>query len=102
MSLLAYWLRAKDGETVSFKPRGGSMKGLIESGELVKVAPCTPEDLRKGSIVLVKVRGNVYLHKVLAIQGNRYQIGNNRGGINGWTTFDGIAGRCVEVSGREI
>jgi hypothetical protein len=27
------------GETVSFRPRGNSMTGIIESGQLVTVAP---------------------------------------------------------------
>ncbi len=32
-----------------------------------------------------------------AIQGERYQIGNNRGGINGWITRRQIYGRLVGV-----
>jgi hypothetical protein len=34
--------------------------------------------------VLCKVRGAEYLHLVKAIQGSRFQIGNNRGHVNGW------------------
>jgi hypothetical protein len=34
-------------------------------------------------IVLCRVSGNQYLHLVKAIQGERFQIGNKRGGING-------------------
>jgi len=42
--------------------------------------------IRKGDIVYVKVRGRFYTHLVVAIgQDGRYLIGNNHGGINGWT-----------------
>jgi hypothetical protein len=34
---------------------------------------------------------------VKAIQGTRFQIGNNRGRINGWITASGIYGKCVRV-----
>jgi hypothetical protein len=34
---------------------------------------------------------------VKAIQGGRFQIGNNRGGINGWIGHNGIFGRLVRV-----
>ena len=36
-----------------------------------------------GDVVLCKVNGRHYLHLVKAIQGKRFQIGNNRGRING-------------------
>jgi hypothetical protein len=32
-----------------------------------------------------------------AIQGPRFQIGNNRGGINGWITKRQVFGRLVAV-----
>jgi hypothetical protein len=43
------------------------------------------------------VNGNQYLHLVKAIQGSRFQIGNNRGRINGWVSANGIYGKCVRV-----
>lgn len=48
----AYIARLKAGETVAFRPRGGSQ---------------------------------------------RFQIGNNRGFINGWIGPNGIYGRCIKV-----
>jgi hypothetical protein len=53
--------------------------------------------LEVGDIVLCKVHGNEYLHIVKAIQGGRFQIGNNRGLINGWIGPNGIYGRCVRI-----
>lgn len=85
------------GETVSFRPRGHSMSGKIESGQLCTVIPVDATSLQVGDIVLCKVNGSEYLHLVKAIQGPRFQIGNNRGRINGWITAGTIYGRCVRI-----
>jgi hypothetical protein len=90
--------RLKAGETVTFRPRGHSMTGRIESGQLCTVAPVAdPATLGPGAIVLCRVGGNDYLHLVKAIQGRRFLIGNNRGGINGWVGAGAIYGECVRV-----
>lgn len=93
----AYIEKLRGGEAVSFRPRGHSMKGKIESGQLCTVEPVLAESLRTGDIVLCKVNGREYLHLIKAIRGARYQIGNNRGGINGWVPAGAIFGRCVRV-----
>jgi hypothetical protein len=85
------------GETVSFRPRGNSMSGKIESGQLCTVEPVDPATVKVGDIVLCKVRGREYLHIVKAIQGPRFQIGNNRGHVNGWITAGSLFGRCTKV-----
>jgi len=84
------------GQTVSFRPRGQSMSPRIESGQLCTVEPVDPEAVRAGDIVLCKVRGAEYLHFVKAVQDGRFQIGNNRGHINGWIGASGIFGRLVK------
>ena len=89
--------RLRAGETVSFRPRGNSMAGKIESGQLCTVEPVDPAALAVGDIVLCKVNGQEYLHLVKAVQGPRFQIGNNRGKINGWVTANAIFGRCIAV-----
>ena len=61
------------------------------------MVPVEPATLQKGDIVLCKVNGKEYLHLVKAVQGPRFQIGNNRGGINGWVTAGGIYGRLIRV-----
>lgn len=94
----AYIAKLKLGETVSFRPRGSSMAGKIESGQLCTVEPITDvSTLEPGHIVLCKVGGNEYLHLIKAIQGQRFQIGNNRGFINGWIGPNAIYGRCIQV-----
>ena len=72
------------------------MKGKVESGQLVTVVP-VDRALEIGDIVLCRVGGNEYLHLVKAIDGDRHQIGNNRGGINGWVGKAAIFGRCVRI-----
>lgn len=91
-----YISKLKAGETIQFRPRGNSMVGLIESGQLVTIIPIN-KPLEKGDIVLCKVNGNEYLHKITAIDGERYQIGNNKGRINGWTNIKFIYGLCTKV-----
>ena len=94
----AYIAQLKEGQTVQFRPRGQSMKGKVESGQLCTVEPIEEHsELCKGDIVLCKVNGHQYLHLIKAIQGKRFQIGNNRGGINGWVTKTSIYGKCIKV-----
>ncbi len=88
----------KSGKQVSFRPRGNSMSGRINSGDLCTIAPINEVDtIQVNDIVLCKVNGNQYLHLVKAIKGEQYQIGNNRGGINGWITARSIFGKCINV-----
>ena len=92
-----YITKLQAGETVSFRPRGHSMAPRIGSGQLCTVEPVDPAAICAGDIVLCKVRGSEYLHFVKAIQGDRFQIGNNRGLINGWIGASGIYGRLSKV-----
>jgi len=93
--------RVAEGETVTFRPTGNSMVPLIHSRDEVVVAPVDPNLVEVGDIVLTKVAGNIYIHLVKAIEPgkHRVQIGNNRGGINGWTGFDRVYGIAVSVAG---
>lgn len=95
---ISYITKLKNGETVSFRPRGHSMKGKIESGQLCTVEPISDfNDLRKGDIVLCKVGGSEYLHLIKAFQAGRFQIGNNRGRINGWIGANCIFGKLIKI-----
>jgi hypothetical protein len=73
------------------------MSGKIESGQLCTIEPVDAAALEVGDIVLCKVNGAQYLHLIKAISGPRFQIGNNRGRINGWITATSIYGKCVRV-----
>ena len=83
------------GRAVTLRPRGHSMEPLIASGQAVTVEPIVSDPIRVGDVVLCRVRGHHYLHLVKAIQGDRYLIGNNRGGLNGWINRRAIYGRWV-------
>jgi hypothetical protein len=87
----------KEKEQVEFRPRGNSMEPLVKDNQLVKVQRVdenTP--IKYGDIVLCVVSGRQYLHLVKAINGDRYLIGNNRGGLNGWTNRKRIYGVLVK------
>ena len=73
------------------------MRGKVNDGDLVTLEPCEPGALATGDIVLVRVRGTDYLHLIKAINGDRFLIGNNRGGTNGWVGRNAIYGRAVRV-----
>ena len=92
-----YIARLQKGETVSFRPRGHSMRGKIASGALCTVAPFDASLLSVGDIVLCTVRGAQYLHLVKAMRDGQFQIGNNVGGINGWISARAIYGRLGSV-----
>lgn len=85
------------GKTVRFRPRGNSMKGKIESWQLCTIEPVDPQTVTEGDIVLCKVMGREYLHLVTRANYPRFEIGNNHGFINGWTTAKQIFGKCVRV-----
>ena len=47
-----YIARLKQGETVQFRPRGHSMRGKIESGQLCTVEPVDSDTVQAGDVVL--------------------------------------------------
>ncbi len=53
--------------------------------------------LKKGDIVLCKVKGSQYFHLIKATQGDRYQIGNNIGRINRWIEMNTIYGVRINI-----
>ena len=85
------------GEAVEFRPTGGSMRGRINSGQLCCGVPVDATALQVGDIVLCRVHAKEYLHLIKAIDGRLFQIGNNRGSINGWIDAKSIYGKCVSV-----
>jgi hypothetical protein len=87
------------GETAQVRPRGHSMKGKVNDGALVTLEPCAVGALEPGDVVLVRVRGAVYLHLVKAVNQGRFLIGNNRGGVNGWVGSHAIYGKATRIEG---
>jgi hypothetical protein len=88
--------KLQNGESFITKEKGNSMVPLIKSGQPHKLAPATWEEVKVGDIVFCKVKGNLYTHLVKAKDEQRgVQIGNNKGGINGWTK--NVFGKVIEV-----
>lgn len=91
------------GERVRIHPRGHSMRPRIHSEWPVLLAPVTTTTpLEAGDIVLVRVRGRVYLHCIQARDGGRYKIGNMRGHTNGWVHRDAVFGIAVAIGPDEV
>ena len=86
------------GETVTIRGGGNSMVGRLNPGEDLVLAAYSPDCiLNFGSIVLARVRRRWCLHQVVAINGDRVQIGDSKGYIIGWTTLDQVIGVVVCV-----
>lgn len=85
------------GKHVQIRPHGGSMRGRIESGDLVTLAPVGADDVKVDDIVLVQWKGNYLLHLIREIRDDEFLIGNNLGKINGWVKGRDIRGRVVGV-----
>ena len=94
--------RLRAGETVECRPTGNSMTPIIKSGQAVTISPVDPATVGKGDVVLARVGGRYYLHKISAIQPGRLQISNNHGHVNGWTPRDQVYGIVTVVAGRPL
>lgn len=70
------------------------MTPIIKSYQPVTLEPVDVDLLKKGDVVLVKVRGNIYTHKVVGLRKGQAQIGNNHGKINGWTNLTNVFWHC--------
>lgn len=88
--------RLEKGETFTTSESGNSMVPLIHSKQEHIIAPTTLDAVEVGDIVYCKVKGNFYTHLVKAKDLNKgCLIGNNKGGINGWTK--NIFGKVIKV-----
>lgn len=88
--------RLLKGETFITKEHGNSMSPRIKSGQPHKLEPATWETVEVDDAVYCKVHGNYYTHIVKAKNPQQgCLIGNNKGGINGWTKQ--VYGKVIEV-----
>lgn len=96
-----YISQLREGDTVRFRPKGGSMTGIINDGDLVVVEP--PKGMPAvGDIVLCSVRGRQYVHLIKKAENGFLLIGNNRGGVNGWIGFEQVHGQVTIVNGKPL
>lgn len=86
------------GEPIERHKEGGnSMLPLIKSNQPVTLTPCKDIELKVNDIVFCKVKGRFVTHKILKIRNKQYQIGNNRGYVNGWISKDKIYGLVTKI-----
>jgi hypothetical protein len=73
------------------------MEPTIRHRGLVHLEPCSADDVQKGDIVLCRVHGTTFLHRVKGrdARTGRVLIGSDRGSINGWTKM--VFGRVTRV-----
>jgi hypothetical protein len=87
--------KLQKGETFITSEKGNSMSPIIKSGQEHKIAPVKLENVEVDDIVFCKVNGHFYTHLVKGKGVKGFLIGNNKGGINGWTKQ--IYGRVIEI-----
>lgn len=95
MSDWAAWVirQLQQGQRVTIRPRGHSMRSIIADGQPVTLAPLAADEPRVGDVVLCRVRGRTVLHQVHAVGLRGYAIANGRGHLNGWCPQAQIYGR---------
>jgi len=86
------------GSPVQVRPQGGSMRGRIESGQLMTIAPASAADVKIDDVVFVRWKGNYLLHLVKQIGEEGILIGNNVGKINGWAAREDVLGIVTAVA----
>lgn len=80
------------GETIyGYKEGGNSMTPLIYSRQPVDIVPID-RDIEKDDIVFCRIGKRYYMHLVTAVDGERVQISNNHGHVNGWTHINNVYG----------
>ena len=87
----------KENGTSQIRPHGGSMRGRIESGQLVTIEKIEGHQVNLDDVILVKWKGNYLLHIAKEINEEEVLIGNNLGKINGWVSKNNIIGKVVKI-----
>ena len=74
------------GSSVRFQATGHSMYPAIKDGEMIKVEPVEPSQIKKGDIVLYRMKKGVIAHRVVHIERR-----------NGGTPFFVLRGDTLET-----
>lgn len=85
------------GKSITIKPLGGSMRGRIESGQLVTLIPINLAEIKVNDVVFVQWKSSYLLHLVKEIKNDKFLIGNNLGKINGWVCGENILAKAANV-----
>lgn len=86
----------EEGKIFETSEKGNSMTPIIKSGQKHILEPVNWENCEEGDIVFCKCKNSYYTHLVKAKNDTKgCLIGNNKGGINGWTKQ--VFGKVIEV-----
>jgi hypothetical protein len=95
--------RLQKGEVIEdYREGGNSMTPLIKHRQPVTLHPVDTSKLERGDMVFVRVGGRFYTHKVVGLREGQVQIGNNHGGVNGWTKLENVYGIVTSVDGTPV
>jgi len=84
--------------TCQVRPIGGSMRGRIESGQLVTIKAIEGNEVALEDAIFIRWKGNYLIHLAKEITEDKILIGNNIGKINGWIDKDQVIGKVVKVA----
>lgn len=86
--------------SVIIRCNGNSMRPIIAPQEAIHLRKVLPSQIRVGDAVFCRINGNLQVHKVSAIDLERFQISNNKGWVNGWIGYNCIYGLAVQIEDR--
>lgn len=92
----------EEQQFVILKCNGNSMRPLMQPKDSLHIVRVPVAKLRAGDAVFCRVNGGLQVHKIGAIQDNRYRIENNSGFVNGWISENNIFGLLVQVNDRVL
>ncbi len=85
----------QDTRVCQIRPIGGSMRGRIESGQLVTLKKIHADEVEIEDVVFVKWKNNYLLHVAKEISETNILIGNNLGKINGWIPKENVIAKVI-------
>ncbi|MGV3612843.1 MAG: hypothetical protein ACO1N0_17915 [Fluviicola sp.] len=87
----------KSDGTARIRPAGGSMRGRIESGQLVTLQTSTYAEVEINDVIFIHWKGNYLIHLVVDKKEEQLLIGNNVGKINGWIPAEAVIAKVIQV-----
>lgn len=96
---IAVKILAEKGE-VTIHCNGNSMRPIIAPKEAIHLKKVLPSQLRVGDAVFCRINRGLTVHKITAIDKERFQISNNHGHVNGWIGEKAIYGLAVRIEDR--
>ena len=85
------------GEDSTLRYHGDAMRGRIDDGAEVNLAPVDPGELKVGDLVLARVKGEDDLNLIRAIDRGTFFVGDNIGGVGGWIETGALHGVVVKI-----